>query len=164
MESALVLVPKFSDVFKQLGADGLPGIAKAEGAVKKLLKATTDPLGARWAAIKAIDGAEAGLKAQADDISRMRGHLDAMKSKLRKEAQLLVGNEPDQKVQRPEFSAGIVATQVLEAPKKVEEWPTAFQKRVEKIEPDKAQAIARLKAGEEFEGLKLVEIKTIRFT
>lgn len=163
LHSALSLVPQFGEELDAFRAAGLPGVAILDKNLGKLISKSKDDLGARWAALKAIDEAEGKLKAEADTISRLRGHLDGLKARVRLEAAALLEGEPDQKVMRPEFSASLVATTSLEGPKNVLDWPECFRRKIQKVEPDKAGALARLKAGEEFEGLRLVENKSVRF-
>lgn len=163
--TVLPLVGKFTSLTDRLLQGGLESVAALDRDVRKLIEAhAADPVGVRWAALKAIDIAEGKLKERADTISRLRGHLEQLKKTLRAEAGELLAAEPEQKVARAEFSASLVTTVTLEGPKNALEWPERFQKKVQTIEADKAGALALLKAGEVFEGLRLVKTTSIRFT
>lgn len=136
-------------------------------AIDKLLSKSSDKLGTLWAILKILEEKDGTLKAAQDRISLCRRHIGATRDRLRQMATAILlemevqGQEPS--VKRPEFSAHLHSSQSVEGPARDEDWPELLQKRTLVVKADRAAALARLKAGEAFEGLKLITSRVIKF-
>ena len=166
MATTYELTMQASDLLAHLEDSGGELTPEAEASLDAWLEAAPDKLGGIRAVLARFKADAALLKAEARRLTDRARALGNAEQRLKGCAVLLLEAHEEltgeAKVKRPDFSAWLATTKSVRGPDNVWEWPAHL--RVEQDpRPNKKAAGLLLKAGEELDGITLVETRGVRF-
>jgi len=139
----------------------------ADALLDEFLEGVPDKLGAIRHVIERLKVEAEYLKNEEDRLRERRKSWEENLDNVRAKALALLTAHRDvtgeRKIKTADYTAWLATTTSLRGPDDVGDWPRRFTKEELVRKVDKKAALAALKAGEEFDGLALVERDGVRF-